>query len=99
MAKTHGTGRKSRYKLKKTVREKGLSPLSRAIHDYAAGDIVNIDLDQGMRDGMPHHKFHGKTGKVVGQRGRAYIVEVSDGSAVKQVIVLPEHLTPNGGIK
>jgi large subunit ribosomal protein L21e len=84
MAKTHGTRRKSRYKLKKTVREKGLSPISRAIQEFVGGDVVNIDLDPGMQDGMPHPKFHGRTGKVVGQRGRAYIVEVSDGGQKKE---------------
>ncbi len=94
MAKTHGTRRKSRYKLKKTVREKGLSPISRAIQDFAGGDMVNIDLDPSIHAGMPHPKFHGKTGKVLGQRGRAYIVEVRDGGLMKEVIVLPEHLTP-----
>jgi large subunit ribosomal protein L21e len=94
MAKTHGTRRKSRYKLRKKVREKGLFPITRAIHEYGEGDLVNIDIDPSIQKGMPHHKFHGKTGKVVGQRGRAYIVEVRDGGLMKEVIVLPEHLTP-----
>lgn len=94
MAKTHGTRRKSRYKLKKTVREKGLSPISRAIQEFAQGDMVNIDLDPGIQNGMPHPKFHGRTGRVMGQRGRAYIVEVRDGGLMKEVIILPEHLTP-----
>jgi large subunit ribosomal protein L21e len=93
MAKTHGTRRKSRYKLKKTVREKGLSPISRAIQEFAQGDLVNIDLDPGIQNGMPHPKFHGRTGRVMGQRGRAYIVEVRDGGLMKEVIILPEHLT------
>ncbi|MBE0520921.1 MAG: 50S ribosomal protein L21e [Candidatus Methanoperedenaceae archaeon] len=93
MAKTHGTRRKSRYKLKKTVREKGLSTITRAIQQFTEGDIVNIDLDPGIQKGMPHHKFHGKTGKVVGQRGRAYLVGVRDGNSMKEVIILPEHLT------
>lgn len=94
MAKTHGTRRKSRYKLKKTVREKGLSPISRAIQEFAQGDLVNIDLDPSIQNGMPHPKFHGRTGRVMGQRGRAYIVEVRDGGLMKEVIILPEHLTP-----
>ncbi len=94
MAKTHGTRRKSRYKLKKTVREKGLSPISRAIQEFTEGDIVNIDLDPGIQNGMPHPKFQGRTGKVLSQRGRAYIVEVRDGGLMKEVIILPEHLTP-----
>jgi large subunit ribosomal protein L21e len=94
MAKTHGTRRKSRYKLKKTVREKGLSPISRAIQEFQEGDIVNIDLDPSIQNGMPHPKFQGRTGKVMTQRGRAYIVEVRDGGLMKEVIILPEHLTP-----
>ncbi|CAG0974008.1 hypothetical protein METP3_01669 [Methanosarcinales archaeon] len=94
MAKTHGTRRKSRYKLKKTVREKGLSPISRAIQEFHEGDIVNIDLDPSIQNGMPHPKFQGRTGKVMNQRGRAYIVEVRDGGLMKEVIILPEHLTP-----
>ncbi|MCE8422899.1 MAG: 50S ribosomal protein L21e [Candidatus Methanoperedens sp.] len=94
MAKTHGTRRKSRYKLKKTVREKGLSPISRAIQEFEQGAMVNIDLDPGIQNGMPHPKFQGKTGKVIDQRGRAYIIAVLDGDMMKEVIVLPEHLTP-----
>ncbi|HEY6586501.1 MAG TPA: 50S ribosomal protein L21e, partial [Candidatus Methanoperedens sp.] len=86
--------RKSRYKLKKTVREKGLSPISRAIQEFHEGDIVNIDLDPSIQNGMPHPKFQGRTGKVMTQRGRAYIVEVRDGGLMKEVIILPEHLTP-----
>jgi large subunit ribosomal protein L21e len=94
MPQSHGTRRKSRHKLRKTVREKGMSPISRAIQLFEEGDIVNIDLDPGIQNGMPHPKFQGRTGKVTSQRGRAYIVEVRDGGLMKEVIILPEHLTP-----
>ncbi|MCX9085658.1 MAG: 50S ribosomal protein L21e [Candidatus Methanoperedens sp.] len=94
MPQSHGTRRKTRYKLKKTVREKGMSPISRAIQLFKEGDIVNIDLDPGIQNGMPHPKFQGRTGKVTSQRGRAYIVKVRDGGLMKEVIILPEHLTP-----
>jgi large subunit ribosomal protein L21e len=93
MAKTHGTRRKSRHKLKKTVREKGLSPITRALQEFTEGDIVNIDLDPSIQNGMPHPRFHGRTGKVIERRGRAYMVEVRDGGLMKEVIALPEHLT------
>jgi large subunit ribosomal protein L21e len=94
MPQSHGTRRKSRHKLRKTVREKGMSPISRAIQLFQEGDIVNIDLDPSIQNGMPHPKFQGRTGKVMSQRGRAYIVEVRDGGLMKEVIILPEHLTP-----
>ncbi|MCK4929343.1 MAG: 50S ribosomal protein L21e, partial [Methanosarcinales archaeon] len=55
---------------------------------------VHIKLDPSVHRGMSNPKFHGKTGKVLGQRGRAYIVAVSDGNATKQVILFPQHLRP-----
>jgi len=56
--------------------------------------MVHIVLDPSIHRGMPNPKFHGKTGKVLGQRGRAYVLEVRDGNAKKTVISLPEHLKP-----
>jgi large subunit ribosomal protein L21e len=41
---------------------------------------------------MPNPKFHGRTGTVLGQRGHAYVVQVTDGNAVKTVIARPQHL-------
>lgn len=94
LSKSHGERRKTRYKLQKNVRERGLSPVSRAIQEFEIGQAVHIKLDPSVHRGMSNPKFHGKTGKVIGQRGRAYILEVSDGNATKQVILYPEHLRP-----
>lgn len=92
MSKSHGERRKTRYKLKKDVRAKGLSPVSRAIQEFEIGQAVHIKLDPSVQRGMANPKFHGRTGKVIGLRGRAYILEVADGNAKKQVILYPEHL-------
>ncbi|MBP2029540.1 large subunit ribosomal protein L21e [Methanohalophilus levihalophilus] len=94
MPTSHGPKCCTRYKLKKTVRERGLSPISRAIQDFAEGQMVHIDIDPSVQKGMPNPKFQGKTGKVVSQRGRAYILHVREGNATKEVISLPEHLKP-----
>lgn len=94
MSKSHGERRKTRYKLQKNVRERGLSPVSRAIQEFEIGQSVHIKLDPSVHRGMSNPKFHGKTGKVIGQQGRTYILEVSDGNATKQVILYPEHLRP-----
>lgn len=94
MPTSHGPKCCTRYKLKKTVRERGLSPVSRAIQDFAEGQMVHIDIDPSVQKGMPNPKFQGKTGKVISQRGRAYILHVREGNATKEVISLPEHLKP-----
>ena len=94
MTKSHGERRCTRYKLQKTVRERGISPVSKAIQEFEEGQMVHIDIDPSIQKGMPNAKFQGSTGKVIGQRGRSYMMEVRSGNAKKIVISLPHHLKP-----
>ncbi len=84
----------TRYKLKKTVRERGLSPVSKAIQEFESGQRVHIDIDPSVQKGMPNPKFQGKTATVLSQRGRAYLLEVKDQDSLKKVFCLPQHLKP-----
>jgi len=85
--------KKSRDKLSKTVRARGISPVVRAIQEFDKGAMVHVIIDPSIHKGMPHPRFHGKTGEVVGTRGRAFVLKVTDGNATKTLITLPEHLT------
>ena len=93
MAHHHGMKKKSRDKLSKTVRSRGISPVVRAIQEFNAGDKVHVIIDPSRHKGMPHPKYHGRTGEIVGRRGRAFVLTVTDGNATKTLIALPEHLT------
>ncbi len=92
MGHYHGIRRKTRHKLSKTVRTRGISPVIKAIQEFELGSKVHVIIDPSKHKGMPHPKFHGRTGEVVGKRGRAFILRVTDCDATKTVIVLPEHL-------
>lgn len=94
MSASHGEKRCTRYKLQKSIRERGISPVIRAIQEFEEGQMVHIDIDPSVQKGMPNPKFQGSTGKVIGQRGRSYILEVKSGNATKEVISLPQHLKP-----
>jgi large subunit ribosomal protein L21e len=85
--------KKSRDKMSKTVRARGISPVVRAIQEFEKGTMVHVIIDPSIHKGMPHPRFHGKTGEVVGKRGRAFVLKVTDGDATKTLITLPEHLT------
>ena len=87
-----GPGRRTRKKLQKRARERGLSPVTRRFVVYEEGDLANIVIDPSVQKGQPHPRFHGLTGRILGKRGRAYLVEVRTGNRFKQVIVRPEHL-------
>ncbi|MEM2934059.1 MAG: 50S ribosomal protein L21e [Methanocellales archaeon] len=95
MARSRGERRKTRDRLSKTIREKGLSPVSRAVREYKIGERVHIEIDPSVHRGMPNPKFQGKTGRIIGMRGSAYIVEVSDGNAIKEINIRAQHLKPS----
>jgi large subunit ribosomal protein L21e len=76
------------------VRERGKTGLSKVLTEYNQGDRVVVKIDPSAHKGMPHRRFHGKIGVIGDRKGRAYIVSVTQGKAVKEIIVKPEHLEP-----
>jgi len=76
------------------VREKGLAPLSRIIYPYREGDKVSIVIDPSVHKGMPHRRYHGKVGTIIGRRGKAYVIKVNLGDKEKTLIVRPQHIRP-----
>ena len=90
-----GYRHRTRKLLKKSIREKGaIPPLSRLMIEYKVGDKVHIKINPSITAGMPHRRYHGKTGTIIGVRGKAYIVEVYLGDKRKVLFVRPEHLIP-----
>jgi large subunit ribosomal protein L21e len=94
MAHHNGPRKKTRYKWKKELRRRGIVPVTSAIRKFTIGEKVHVVCEPGVLKGMPHRRFHGKTGTIIGQRGRAWLLEVSDGNSVKMVIARPQHLKP-----
>lgn len=94
--RSKGLRSKSRGKLTKHVRERGLSPVSRVIQEFQPGAKVTIILDPSVVKGQPHPRYHGRIGVVQECRGRAYVVEIKDGGSIKKVISRPEHLRAVG---
>ncbi|MBC7219151.1 MAG: 50S ribosomal protein L21e [Hadesarchaea archaeon] len=90
--RSKGLRSKGRKKLTKHPRQRGLSPISRAVQDLSPGTKVSIILDPSVIKGQPHHRYHGRTGVISERRGRAYVVDVRDGGKIKRVISRPEHL-------
>jgi len=94
MKKSKGYRARTRRLLKKEPREKGKLRLSKLLYEYQPGNRVSIIIDPSIHKGMPHKRFHGKVGTVVDKRGRSYVISVTQGDAVKEIIVRPEHLEP-----
>ena len=92
MSKSKGFRKKTRSLLKKKPRERGKLGLSRLLRSYMPGEKVVIKIDPSVHKGMPHRRYQGRVGVIVSKRGRAYEVSVTQGDAVKEIIVRPEHL-------
>ena len=84
----------ARHLLKKGPRDHGKIKLTKLLHEYQPGNRVVVKIDSSVQKGMPHRRFHGKVGTVTEKRGRSYVVSVSQGDAIKEIIVRPEHLEP-----
>jgi large subunit ribosomal protein L21e len=82
----------TRQKFRRPPRERGLSPITRALRTFAVGERAVVLIDSSRHKGQPHHRFHGMNGKIVERRGRAYVLDVRFGGKIKQAIALPEHL-------
>ena len=82
----------SRHKLSRPIRERGLSPITHSLQSFDDGDMVNIVIDPSFHKGQPHHRFHGLTGKITGNQGKAYVVRTRVGNMDKALIVRPAHL-------
>ena len=91
---SHGFRARTRNLMSKRIRKKGLNSLSTVLIDYKEGDRVNIVIDSAVHKGMPHRRYHGRTGVITGERGRAFLVDVNLGKATKTLIIRPEHLRP-----
>ncbi|MEM2111128.1 MAG: 50S ribosomal protein L21e [Candidatus Bathyarchaeia archaeon] len=97
MVRSKGFKKKTRALLSKKTREHGKLGLSRLLQEYKPGDKAVIKIDPSIHKGMPHHRYQGKVGVIVGKRGKAFEVNVTQGDTVKGIIVRPEHLRPYRG--
>lgn len=94
---SHGYRSRTRGLMSKRVRQRGLSSPSKVLVDYEVGQRVDVVIDSGFHKGMPHKRYHGRTGVVTGLRGRAVVIDVGLGKATKSLIVRREHLQPSRG--
>ena len=93
--KAKGYRRKTRSILKRKPRERGKMGLSKILYEYTPGEKVVVKIDPSVHKAMPHRRYHGRIGVIVNKRGRSYVVNVTQGRAIKEIIVRPEHIMPH----
>jgi len=89
-----GFRHKTRSLLSRKPRERGKTGLSKILHEYVIGEKVVVKIDPSVHKGMPHRRYQGKVGVIIKKKGRSYVVNVTQGDALKEIIIRPEHLEP-----
>lgn len=92
MPSSNGPREGTRNKLKNSARDRGASPPQRSVQQFDDGQKVHLKLDPSVPKGQFHPRFNGRTGTVVGRQGRAFKVEIKDGSVTKTLIAAAAHL-------
>ena len=90
--RSKGLRSKSRHILKKRARDGGLRPITHKLRHYEEGSRVAIVIDPASMKGMPHIRFQGHTGVVLGNQGEAVKVALNVGGKAKTIVARPEHL-------
>ncbi len=90
--RSKGLRSKTRHKLRRQPRDRGLSPITRSLQKFEEGEHVNIVIDPSKLKGQPHPRFHGLSGTVLKMQGEAYLLNVKVGNMDKKLIIRPEHL-------
>jgi large subunit ribosomal protein L21e len=90
--RSRGFRSKTRKKLRKRPRERGLSSITKTFQEFEVGEHANIIINPSIHKGQPHPRFHGLTGTIIGTQGEAYVLTVKVGKKDKELIIRPEHL-------
>ena len=92
MKRIGGLRRKTRHKLKKSVRTKGKISLRRFFQNFETGDLVYLVAEPAIQKGLYNPRFHGKAGIIENKQGSNYYVKIKDGNKIKSILTHPSHL-------
>ena len=92
MKRIGGNRRKSRYKMRKSVSEKGKLHIKRFLQTFESGDKVLLKAYPSYHKGLFALRFYGKIGEITGKQGECYKVDIKDGNKVKSCVIHPVHL-------
>jgi large subunit ribosomal protein L21e len=77
---------------RKRIRTRGKISFMKYFQKFDSGESVAIVMELSQQGpGFPK-RMQGRTGKIVGKRGRSYVIEVKDFNMKKTYIIKPIHL-------
>ena len=88
--RSRGFRSRTRKKLKQIAGYR--PPITKFLQEFDIGQKVVIDIEASSQKGVPHPRYEGRVGEIIGKRGKSFIIKIEDGGTVKKIIARPEHL-------
>jgi large subunit ribosomal protein L21e len=85
-------GNRGGHSRKQLGRHRERTTVNDLLTQFKVGERVVIDLNSEIQSAMPHPRFQGRSGTVVGTRGDAYEVSFLDGGKEKMIVTTAAHL-------
>lgn len=93
--KSHGSSHGTRYKLSSDS-DRTLT-VNQRMKNFEEGEKVRIKYHPSVQKGRAHHRFHGRTAEVTGERGDALEIKLEDKGKQKTLYLKAVHLEEVGG--
>ena len=87
--------KKARGKRKKTrqlFKAKSKVTPNKVVEEISEGAVVQININPSYHSTLPFRRFQGKTGRVIGKQGAAYVVRFKLGNQEKEIVASSVHL-------
>lgn len=91
--KAKGIRAKTRHKMRNRATRLAVDKM---LQEFAVGAGVQVRINSSVHSGIPHRRYQGMTGTIVGKRGRAFEVDVLEGNKRHVLVVNSAHLCPFG---
>ncbi|MFP4401685.1 MAG: 50S ribosomal protein L21e [Candidatus Nanoarchaeia archaeon] len=92
MKRIGGFRRKTRYKMRQSISNKGKLPVSKFMQEFEIGERVVLKAEPSYQGGLFFLRFQGKVGDVIKKQGECLLVNIKDGKKAKKCLVHPVHL-------
>lgn len=76
---------------KKPVRTRGKLQFSRYFQKFNDGDKATVVVEPAVPKNFPK-RLQGRTGTIIGKKGRVYTVKINDHNEEKRFLIEPVHL-------
>ena len=87
--------KKAKGKRKKTrqlFKAKSKVTPKKVVEEISDGAVVQININPSYHSTLPFRRFQGKTGRVIGKQGTAYVVRFKLGNLEKEIVASSVHL-------